>query len=82
MAAGCPAADHYPARAIYASLEMSKLSNPSKRDRSHVDLSINGVAKHWAKKLGRPKKEIAAAISKVGNNADTVMKELGLKRSD
>ena len=57
-------------------------SEQSKPDRSRIDLSQKGVAKHWAKKLGRSQEEIAAAISKVGNNADTVMKELGLKHND
>jgi hypothetical protein len=47
-----------------------------KPDRSRIDLSDNEIAKHWVKKLGKSKEEIAAAISKVGDNAETVMKEL------
>jgi Protein of unknown function (DUF3606) len=35
-----------------------------KPDRSRIDLSDNEIAKHWVKKLGKSKEEIAAAISK------------------
>ena len=51
--------------------------HPLKSDRGHVDLSNDAVARHWTKRFGRTKKEIAAAIAKVGNNPDTVAKELG-----
>jgi Protein of unknown function (DUF3606) len=47
-----------------------------KPDRSRIDLSDYEIAKQWVKKLGKSKEEIAAAISKVGDNAKTVMKEL------
>jgi Protein of unknown function (DUF3606) len=49
---------------------------PPKRDRSRNVLSDYEIAKQWVKKLGKSKEEIAAAISKVGDNAKTVMKEL------
>jgi len=53
---------------------MPKRGVPSSPVRSRIDLSQKGVAKHWAKKLGRSKNEVAAAGSKVGNDPDTVMK--------
>jgi Protein of unknown function (DUF3606) len=55
---------------------MTQQIRPPKPDRSRIDLSDNEIAKHWVKKLGKSKEEIAAAISKVGDNAETVMKEL------
>ena len=56
--------------------------HPLKPDRGHVDLSNETVARHWSKRFGRTKEEIAAAIAKVGNNPDTVAKELGSRRAD
>jgi hypothetical protein len=34
------------------------------------------LARHWCKHFKKSKAEIEAAIAKVGNNAETVMKEL------
>ena len=53
-----------------------------KPDRGHVDLSNEAVARHWSKRFGRTKEEIAAVIAKVGNNPDTVAKELGSHCAD
>lgn len=50
-----------------------------KPDRNRIDLSDAGVAKSWAKKLGKSQDEIAAAIAKVGDNCESVRKELGVK---
>jgi hypothetical protein len=55
---------------------MAQQSHPLKPDRSRIDLSGGGIAKQWVKKLGKSKEEIATAIAKVGDNAETVMKEL------
>jgi hypothetical protein len=55
---------------------MAQQSHPLKPDRSRIDLSDGGIAKQWVKKLGKSKEEIATAIAKVGDNAETVMKEL------
>ena len=52
-----------------------------KPDRSRIDLSDEGISKQWVKKLGKTKEEIATAIAKVGDNAETVRKELR-NRSD
>ena len=55
---------------------MAQLVHPRKPDRSRIDLSDDGIAKQWVKKLGKTKEEIATAIAKVGDNAETAMKEL------
>jgi hypothetical protein len=39
------------------------------------------VVRHWTKTLGSSKEEIEAAIAKVGNNPDTVAKELSRRGS-
>jgi hypothetical protein len=51
--------------------------SPVKPDRHRIDLSNDIVARHWAKKLGKSQEEISAAIEKVGDNPETVCKELG-----
>jgi hypothetical protein len=38
------------------------------------------MTRHWSKRLKKSKPEIEAAIAKVGNNAETVIKELGAKQ--
>ena len=57
-------------------------NNPSTvPDRNKINLSDDVVARHWAKKLGKSKEEIAVAIEKVGNNCESVRKELGCEPS-
>ena len=51
--------------------------NPIKPDRTKIDLSDDTIARVWVKKLKRSKEEILAAMEKVGDNADTVKKQLG-----
>ena len=48
-------------------------------DWNRVDLSSKDLARHWCKRLKKSRAEIEAAIAKVGDNAETVMKELGLQ---
>jgi hypothetical protein len=55
------------------------LAKPAKPDRNRIDLSNDSLARQWAKKLGRSRDEIAAAIAKVGDNCETVRKELGVQ---
>jgi uncharacterized protein DUF3606 len=50
----------------------------ARKERNRVDLSSKDLARHWCKRLKKSQAEIEAAIAKVGNNAETVMKELGL----
>jgi uncharacterized protein DUF3606 len=52
-----------------------------KSTRNRVDVSTKELARHWCKHLKKSKAEIEAAIAKVGDNAETVMKELGAKRA-
>jgi hypothetical protein len=56
--------------------------NRVKPDRGRIDLSDEEVARAWVKRLGRSREEIAAAIEKVGDNAETVKKELGCDGSE
>ncbi|HTL64235.1 MAG TPA: DUF3606 domain-containing protein [Pseudolabrys sp.] len=49
----------------------------ARKERNRVDLSSKDLARHWCKRLKKSQAEIEAAIAKVGNNAETVMKELG-----
>jgi len=51
-------------------------TEPQKPDRLHVRLDDVNVARHWVKHFGKTKEEIAAAIEKVGSNAETLQKEL------
>jgi hypothetical protein len=36
--------------------------------------------RQWRKRLGKTAKEVEAAVAKVGNNAESVIKELEMKR--
>lgn len=49
---------------------------PVHPDRSKIELDDETVIRHWKKLLGASKEEISAAIEKVGNNPETVRKEL------
>ena len=58
---------------------MALISTSSKPDRHRVDLSTSDLVRQWCKHFGSSKAE--EAIAKVGDNAETVMKELCCKRS-
>ena len=47
-----------------------------KLDRNRVDVSTPDLARHWRKCFGKSEDEIANAIAKVGDNVETVKKEL------
>lgn len=47
-----------------------------KRARNRVDISSKELTRHWCKRLRKSRLEIEAAIAKVGDNAQTVIKEL------
>jgi hypothetical protein len=51
-------------------------TSPPKPPRNRVDISSNDLARLWCKHFGKSKSQIEAAISKVGDNAATVSKEL------
>ena len=50
--------------------------NPVKPDRSRIDLTTEETARIWAKKLGISIEVLAAAVERVGDNAEAVRKEL------
>jgi hypothetical protein len=56
------------------------LTSPAKKARNRVDISSKELARYWCKRLKKSKPEIETAIAKVGDNAETVMKELSAKR--
>ena len=51
-------------------------SPSSKLNRNRVDLSTPELARHWRKFFGKSEEEIADAIAKVGDNVETVKKQL------
>ena len=55
-------------------------SSGGKSARHRVDISSKDMARHWCKRLRKSRLEIEAAIAKVGDNAQTVIKERGAKQ--
>jgi len=53
-------------------------SSATKLPRQRVDVSNKTIARHWSKRFKKPQREIEAAVAKVGDNPETVMKQLGL----
>jgi Protein of unknown function (DUF3606) len=51
----------------------------ARKERNRVDLSSKDLARRWCKRFGKSRAEVEAAIAKVGDNAETVMKELGVQ---
>jgi len=51
-------------------------ASTAKSARNRVDISSKELARHWCKRLRKSRLEIEAAIAKVGDNAQTVIKEL------
>lgn len=56
------------------------VTSPVKSARNRVDLSSEDMARHWCRRLKKSRLEIEAAIAKVGDNAQTVIKELEAKQ--
>jgi hypothetical protein len=54
------------------------ITSSERKERNRVDLSSKDLTRHWCKRLKKSKDEIEAAIAKVGDNAESVMKELGV----
>ena len=50
--------------------------SPEKPVRNRIDLSTKELARHWCKHFGVSQEELESAMAKVGDNAETVMKEL------
>ena len=53
-----------------------------KASRNRVDTSTRDLARRWRKRLDKSTEEIEAAVAKVRNNAETVIKELELRDRD
>lgn len=51
--------------------------SPDKPVRNRIDLSTKELARHWCKLLAVSQEQLESAMAKVGDNAETVMKELG-----
>jgi hypothetical protein len=51
-----------------------------KPDRSHVDPGDKACVHHLIKASGKSKAQVLAAIAKVGNNLESVQRELGIVR--
>ena len=49
--------------------------------RNCVDASDKVSVRQWRKRLGKSAHELQAAVAKVGNNAESVTKELETKRA-
>jgi hypothetical protein len=58
-------------------LPVMPTTSPAKSARNLVYISSKEMVRYW--RLKKSKTEIEAAIAKVGNNAETVIKELGAK---
>jgi Protein of unknown function (DUF3606) len=56
------------------------ITSRPKPSRNCVDISDKVSVRQWRKRLGKSAKEVEAAVAKVGNNAETVIKELETKR--
>ncbi len=60
--------------------EPDQIIPPVKGDRSRVDLTNDALIRHWTKTLGVSRVEIMTAVEKVGDNPETVRKELSRRR--
>jgi hypothetical protein len=49
--------------------------------RNCVDASDKVSVRQWRKRLGKSAQEVEAAVAKVGNNAESVAKELETRRA-
>jgi len=58
---------------------MRIIDRPQKQLRNRVDLSSPELARRWCKRLGASQAAIEVAIAKVGDNVETVVKELRSK---
>lgn len=55
------------------------ITSRPKPARNTIDVSTKDLARRWRKRLGKPTEKIEAALAKVGNNAESVIKELESK---
>ena len=55
------------------------ITSKPKPSRNCVDISTKVSVRQWRKRLGKSAEEVEAAVAKVGNNAETIIKELEVK---
>ena len=55
---------------------MTVLAPAAKPARNRIDMSSEDMTRHWCKRLKKSRLQIEDAIAKVGDNAQTVIKEL------
>jgi hypothetical protein len=55
------------------------ITSKPKPSRNCVDISNKVSVRQWRKRLGKSAEEVEAAVAKVGNNVETVIKELEAK---
>ena len=53
------------------------LKNRGAQDRARISMSEEHEVRYWTKALGVSKEQLAAAVTKVGNSAEAVRRELG-----
>jgi hypothetical protein len=56
------------------------ISTSTKLTQRRVNVSDKTLARHWRKRFKKSKADIEAAVAKVGDNPETVMKQLALGR--
>ncbi len=52
------------------------ISTSTKLTQRRVNVSDKTLARHWRKRFKKSKTDIEAAVAKVGDNPETVMKQL------
>jgi Protein of unknown function (DUF3606) len=61
---------------------MNQLTKPVTPDRSKINVKNAHERKHWAHALGITEDQLRFLVSKVGNAAAMVRKEIGILRKD
>jgi len=57
-----------------------RITSRTKAVRNRVDISSKELTRHWCKYFGTSKDKIEAAVAKVGDNPETVQKEILAQR--
>src|SRR5262249_26294971 len=57
-----------------------RITSRTKAVRNRVDISSKQLTRHWCKYFGTSKDKIEAAVAKVGDNPETVQKEILAQR--
>ena len=60
---------------------MALTVKPNHPIRNTIDLESDAARRHWVKLFGVTEQQLTAAVEKVGNNPETVRKELATTNS-